>query len=714
MKQVVIKKGQPLVVEMPEPNAMPGFVLVDVRASCVSPGTEMAGIAASGKSLLQRAMEQPDKARMAIRQMREQGFREVWQRARQKFDREGLCGYSAAGEVLDVGPGVEGFHRGMRVAVAGAGLANHAEVVAVPVNLAVPIPEGVDFEQASSVALGAIAMQAVRRAERTLGERVAVIGCGPLGLMAIQMLVASGCRVLATDLDPRRLELARTFGAELAVDPSKEDLVTLSKHWSAGVGVDAAIVFTATASGEPVSQAFRMCRRKGRVVLAGVAGGEYKRDEMYAKELDFVISTSYGPGRYDNDYELKGVDYPLAYVRWTEKRNMEAYLGLIAGGRVGVAELLEVRCPIERAPEAYEQLKSPRKPLLAVLVADPVEESGEAAVAEPPTADWSAPPDGSPMGLALVGAGAFVQAMHVPIIKAMGECVRVRHSIGRTGASARASAAHFDGCAAGTGLDAALRDPEVHAVLVGTRHDSHARLAIDALRAGKAVFVEKPMALHPDEFNELVPVVEGSAAPYMVGYNRRFSPFAARIRELAGDRNHPLMIQYQMNAGYLPAEHWTQGPEGGGRLQGEACHLVDLFRSLVGHPVVEVSCTPLRSARGGAFPTDNFSLTLGYADGSVANLIYTALGNRGIPKERMQVHFDEKSIVLDDYRTLRCHGIEGSDLELKQQDKGHAAELESFRRAVGTGERFPIPWDELCETWSVCWQADRTCRAGDA
>lgn len=713
MKQVLIKKGSPIVADVPEPEALRGYLLVHLRASCVSPGTEMAGIVNSGKSLLQRAMEQPDKAKAAMAQMRKQGISAVWKQAKRKFDREGLAGYSAAGIVMDAGEGCEGFLRGMRVAVAGAGMANHAEVVAVPVNLAVSIPHGVTDEEASSVALGGISMQAVRRATVNLGERVAVIGCGPLGLLAIQMLHASGCRVFATDLDPRRLAMAREFGAEQTVSPADEDVVTRATHWSGGMGVDAAIVFTATSSGEPVSQAFRMCRRKGRVVLAGVAGGEYKRDEMYAKELDFLISTSYGPGRYDDDYELRGKDYPYAYVRWTEKRNMEAYLDLIAAGRVRVSPLIEVSEEIEEAPAAYDKLKSPDRPLLAVLRYEeryePVE--GDAPPSTPP-ARWNPRVKSEPISVALVGGGSFVKSMHVPILLSMAGRVRIPWALSRTGPSARSCAALIPGCEAATNYETVLADPKVDAVLIGTRHDTHADLTVRALRAGKAVFVEKPMCLSPDEFESVEESVMASGAPYMVGYNRRFSPFAVKIRQEVGDRSHPLMIHYTMNAGYLPPDHWTQGPEGGGRLLGEACHIVDLFRSLVGHPVASMHCAPIRGRNPGAKPNDNFTLTLEYTDGSVATLLYTALGHREVPKERMEVFFDQKAFVMDDYLSMTAHGMPKGSVELKQRDKGHAAELAAFHHAATSGEQFPIPWDELVETWRVTWQADELCRKG--
>ena len=715
MNQVVIKKGGPVVVDVSSPSAIPGFVLVQIRASCVSPGTEMAGMAASGKSLLRRVLDKPDKLKMAWDQMRAEGVGAVINKAKQTLDKELLCGYSAAGEVLDVGAGVDRFHRGMRVAVAGAGHANHAEFVAVPANLVMPMPAGIDFAQASTVALGGIAMQGVRRANISLGERVAVIGCGAIGMLAVQLLKAAGCRVIVTDLDDSRLAMALELGAEAAVNPASEDLVKYANHWSEGRGVDAALVFAATSSSEPVSQAFQISRRKGRVVLVGVAGNEYKRADMYQKELDFVISTSYGPGRYDDNYELRGEDYPYGYVRWTENRNMASYLDFIASGQINVDPLIGVREPLENAPAAYERLKSPDRPMLAVLECSgevPVIDDGEGAIASV-EAKWKSPAPGEALNFAMIGAGSFVQAMHVPILKNMGGKVAVAWSCSRTSVSARTSAALFPECRATVEYDEVLADPSVHTVLIGTRHNTHANLAIRALKAGKGVFVEKPMCLTLEEFSDLNSAVEQSNAPFMVGYNRRFSPFAVRIKEAVASRVHPLMIQYTMNAGFLPSDHWTQGEEGGGRLMGEACHIVDLFRSLIGHPVASISCHPLRGSNPAALPTDNFSLTIDYADGSVATLLYTALGHRDMAKETMQVFVDEKVFINNDYQTLDVHGLSNSSVVLKSQDKGHADELEAFCSAAKSGERFPIPWNELVETWQVCYEADRICRTGD-
>jgi predicted dehydrogenase len=446
-----------------------------------------------------------------------------------------------------------------------------------------------------------------------------------------------------------------------------------------------------------------------------VAGGEYKRDEMYAKELDFLISTSYGPGRYDDEYELRGKDYPFAYVRWTEKRNMEAYLDLLDQGRVRVEPMIEVTESIDNASAAYEKLKAPERPLLAVLKYETPTPEPCSPKPSPTGGNWKPKAADAPLVIAIVGGGSFVRSMHVPILKSMEGRVRIAWAVSRTGPSARSCAAMIPGCQAETDYDRVLADTNVDAVLIGTRHDTHAGLSVRALRAEKAVFVEKPMCLTPAEFREVEAAVNASDAPFMVGYNRRYSPFAERIRREVAGRTHPLMIHYTMNAGYLPPEHWTQGPEGGGRLLGEACHIVDLFRSLVGHPVTSLHCAPLRGKNPAALANDNFTLVLTYADGSVATLIYSALGHRDVPKERMEVFFDQKAFVMDDYLTMAAHGMPKAGIELKQRDKGHAAELAAFREAASAGnKRFPIPWEELAETWQLTWQADRICRTGES
>lgn len=709
MKQVFIKKGKALVAEVAPPPGQAGRVLVATAFSCISPGTEMSSVRGSGKSLARRVMEQPGKALDAVKRARAGGLGAIWAKARQAVEREATSGYSAAGVVVDVGPGVSGFHAGMRVAMAGVGHANHAEFCSVPENLLVPVPDGVDLSVASTVALGAIAMQGVRRAEVALGESVAVFGCGALGMLAIQMLKAAGCRVMAVDLDPGRLEFAGRMGADRVVNPLDEDPVAFATHWSGGNGVDVVLLMTATSSNEPLSQAFRMCRRRGRVVLVGTAGPEFRRGDMYAKELELRISTSYGPGRYDDLYELEGRDYPYGYVRWTEGRNMEAYLALVADGRVDVGALIGMTVPVEEADRAYAAFEGPDKPFLAVI-RYPQREDDEPAAAPAP----SRPAAGSGgCGVAVIGGGSFFRNMHLPILRSLEADFRVVGTCGRSAASARQAAAGLAGCRAVTDAGALIGSPDVELVLIATRHDSHGDYVVQALNAGKSVFVEKPLCLTADEFERIGAAVKRGDGALMVGYNRRFAPHAREIRAAVGGRANPLMMHYVMNAGHLDATHWTHGRQGGGRLMGEACHIVDLFRFLVGHPVASFSVHPLRGAGGDAGPLDNFSLTIDYEDGSVATLVYTAQGPRSWPKEHLKVFWDEKALFLTDYLALEGHGLKVGTGVLKAQDKGHRNEWLALRDSLRRGERFPIPWEELEETWRLCHQADEICCRGE-
>jgi predicted dehydrogenase/threonine dehydrogenase-like Zn-dependent dehydrogenase len=710
MKQILIKKGRALVAEVEPPHGQPGRVLVATAYSCISPGTEMSSVRGSGKSLVRRVMDQPGKALEAAKRAQAGGLSAIWAKARQAVEREATCGYSAAGVVLDVGPGVSGFHAGMEVAIAGVGHANHAEICSVPENLTVPVPAGVTLAAASTVALGAIAMQGVRRAEVAIGESVAVVGCGALGMLAIQMLKAAGCRVLAIDLDSERLALAHALGADATLNPTAEDPVAFGTHWSGGHGVDAVLLMTATRSSEPLSQAFRLCRRKGRVVLVGTVGPEFQREDMYVKELELRISTSYGPGRYDDHYELDGQDYPYGYVRWTEKRNMESYLALIAARNIDLGKMIGLTVPVDEADRAYSAFNGPDKPMLAVIQYPP-----NLAADEEPAPPKATRPAKSTAGsrVAVIGGGSFFKHMHLPILQSMAGNFQLVRTCARSAPSARAAAAGIDGCIPGTDADEVFADETVDLILIATRHDTHGKYVAAGLRAGKSVFVEKPLCLTPEEFTDIGEALRQTQGALLVGYNRRFSPQAREIREAVAARANPLMIQYIMNAGHIDAGHWTHGREGGGRLMGEACHLVDLFRFLVGHPVASFSVHPLRGITGDAGPLDNFSLTIDYQDGSVANLIYTAQGPRSWPKEHMKVFWDEKAMFLTDYIKLEGHGLKVRNAELKSQDKGHRNEWLALRDALRSGERFPIPWEELEETWKVCYQADQICRRGE-
>jgi predicted dehydrogenase/threonine dehydrogenase-like Zn-dependent dehydrogenase len=686
LKQVLIRGGGVAVEEVPAPAASARGVLVRVEWSCVSVGTESASVAMSALPLYRRALRQPEHVRRALEIARNEGLVRTYKRIRGQLSAGLPTGYSAAGVVVDVGAEVEAFARGDRVACAGAGIANHAELIDVPVNLVVPVPAGLGLDLASTVTLGAIALQGVHRAEPTLGETIGVVGLGILGQLTVQLLRANGCRVVVSDLDLDRVALAVAHGAEDA----SGDFAERCRALTGGFGADAVIVTAATASSDPMHQAAQACRRKGRVVIVGDVGLELRRSDLYEKELDVRMSTSYGPGRYDPVYELEGQDYPLGYVRWTENRNMEEYLRLLASGAVALDALPQERYEIDDAEEAYAALG--RKPLL-VLLSYP--ERAEAATRTTRLRTVPARPDR--IGVALVGAGAFAQGSHIPNLLELRDSFQLRAVMSRTGANATAVAKRAEAAYATTDLDEVLADPAIDLVLIATRHDLHAQQALAALRAGKNVFVEKPLALNEEELAEIEEFFAGREGPLlMTGFNRRFAPAVVRMRELLVSRTTPLVADYRMNAGYLPLDHWVHGAEGGGRNIGEACHVYDLFDSLVGGAEVEsVTARAIRPDGRRLAANDNFVATIAYGEGSVCTLAYTALGNRDHPKERMEVFADGNVLTLDDYKSRA--GL---------QQKGHVQELEALARALRQGGPWPIPLEEQARAMRIAFAVE--------
>ena len=577
MKQLLVRKGNVVVSEVPAPTVGARNILVRVRHSCVSIGTEVAGIRMSAMPLWKRALKQPHHARKVVQLMKDQGVKRVWDRVTGMLAAGTPTGYSAAGEVVAVGDLVDSFRVGDLVACAGAGVANHAEYIDVPVNLAVPLPAGLSTERACTVTLGAIAMQGVRRAQPTLGETFVVVGMGILGQITDQLLRAHGCRVIGTDIDADRIAVARGCGMQHGLSPSEGNLAEAVRRLTDGHGADGAIVTAAASSNHDImASAMQCCRRKGRVVIVGDVGLNLQRHEFYGKELDVLISASYGPGRYDPSYEVDGQDYPLPYVRWTENRNMDEYLRLMAEGRVDLGAMKPETYPLERAPEAYAALSAPgRKPMVVVLEYPAREGSDVRSVRVcPPTSRR----DGA-IGVALVGAGGFAQGMHLPNFAKQGSLYQVRTICSRTGSNAVAAAKQFGVEKATTDFSEVLLDPGIHLVVLCTRHDLHGSMALQALQAGKHVLCEKPLALRDEEIDRIEDFLAGSAqAPVlMVGFNRRWSPAFRRIQEILRGRSSPLVAHYTMNAGYIPLEHWVHGAEGGGRNVGEACHIYDLF-----------------------------------------------------------------------------------------------------------------------------------------
>lgn len=702
MKQVLVRQGQVTVEEVPAPRVEPGAVLVRVEYSCISAGTETSGIRAAAAPLWQRALRQPHKVVKAIRLAATQGLARTRAQIQGRLTYGRPVGYSAAGIVLETGSGITDVRPGDRVACAGAQCAHHAEIICVPRNLMVPVPDNVDLTVASTVALGAIALQGLRRAQPTLGETFAVLGLGILGQLTAQMLRANGCRVVGLDIDRERLVLATGLGMDLAVHPDDDAEEEQASRLSGG-GVDGVVITAASSSHQVVSTAFRMCRRKGRVVLVGDVGLNLNRTDLYAKELDFLISTSYGPGRYDPNYEHRGVDYPLPYVRWTENRNMAEYLQLVATGRVQVGPLVSAVYPVNEAPSAYASLKTESNRPLMVLLAYP-SRAGDEAAPRVPVSPAIRSPSSRQVRLALVGAGAFAREVHLPNLQALPSEYRLQAVVSRSGPDAINTARQFGAGYAATDYGQILADPEVDAVLIATRHNTHGGMALAALQAGKHVLVEKPLALTRAELDGIrafyAAAPDGQPPPLLqTGFNRRFSPYARRIHELVTDRTNPMILNFRMNAGYIWPDHWVHGDEGGGRNRGEACHIYDLFTYLTGSRAVEVSAQAIRRATSHYLPSDNFVATIRFADGSVATLTYTALGSREYPKEHLEVYVDGKVLVLTDYRQLTIAGARVPGISAGPPDKGHREELLAFARAVRDGGDWPIPlWQQFQAT----------------
>jgi predicted dehydrogenase/threonine dehydrogenase-like Zn-dependent dehydrogenase len=707
MKQVLIRRGEAVADDVPDPALEAGTALVAVQRSCISVGTELSGLKRSGLPLWQLAARYPEHAKKVIQTVATMGVNRTWNIVQGQLSAGTAAGYSAAGIVVQVGSGLEGIRPGDRVACAGAQCAHHAEVIRVPQNLMTRIPDGVSFDDASTVALGAIAMQGVRRATPALGETFVVIGLGVLGQITAQLLRANGCRVIGVDLDARRLAFAQELGMDAAVGTDEGPNVDQVMRLTDGHGADGVIITAATPSDAVVSSAFRMCRRKGRVVLVGDVGLNLNRADMYAKELDFFISCSYGPGRYDTAYEENGADYPLAYVRWTENRNMAEYLRLIDEGRIQVRPLISSTYAVDKADEAYAALQSPNRPLLVLLSYSPSHQAAMSTVANNPKP--LAPRSGA-VRFALIGAGGFAKGMHLPNLHAMPSLCHLRGVVSRSGHNASATARRWGAAYCGTDYREVLKDAGIDAVIIATRHNLHAAMALDALRAGKHVLLEKPLALTRSELESISKFYAeagSNATPLLLtGFNRRFSPHATRIKEWLRSRSNPMIINYRMNAGYLPPDHWCHGPEGGGRNLGEACHIYDLFTFLTGARVADIHVSALTPATAHYKRQDNFTAAMTFADGSVATLTYTALGAKEYAKERMEIFVDGKVITLDDYKSVSIAGAARQPFKTRLPEKGQKQELEAFARAIQQGGRSPIALWEQEQATSIALEVE--------
>jgi len=736
MKQVLqnLKTGAIELANIPTPLCRPNHLLIATRRSLISAGTERMLVEFGQANLLAKAKAQPEKVRKVLDKIKTDGLLPTLEAVFARLDQPLPLGYCNAGVVLEVGAGVMGFSVGDRVVSNGP----HAEVVCVPQNLCARIPDNVSDDEAAFTVLAAVGLQGIRLSNPNLGESVAVLGLGLVGLLTVQLLVANGCRVLGTDFDAHRLELARQFGAQTVDLSAGQDPVQAALAFSDGWGVDSVIITASTRSSEPVHQAARMCRQRGRIVLVGVTGLELDRADFYEKELTFQVSCSYGPGRYDPNYEEKGHDYPYGFVRWTAQRNFQAVLNLMATGRLNVTPLITHRFPIEETPKAYDLITGKTgEPFLGVLITYPEQPDLNRKITlntfHVPRSN-AQHPSVQRVTVGLLGAGNFatttlLPAMRkVPGVEFVGICTA-------TGLTARHAGDKFGFRYSTADENEILNDPDINTVVIATRHHLHARQVLAALKAGKNVFCEKPLALNEEELQEIVRVLSGGAeeqggkgaeeqgsggtdeqrskgeftsAPLhhstraqevpllMVGYNRRFAPMARQLKAFLADVHEPLVMHYRANAGYIAADHWVQDPQqGGGRIIGEVCHFVDLLTFLAGTLPVRVHARALPN--GGRYRDDNVVITLEFADGSLGTIAYVANGDRSFPKERVEVFGGGAVAVLDDFRRLELvrQGHKRVSRSLLRQDKGHRGEWEAFVAAVQNGGPLPILFEEI-------------------
>ncbi len=698
MKQVIqsTRTGKLALREVPAPQVRGGCVLVRTRASLISAGTDRMLMDFAKKSLAAKARQRPDLVKKVIAKAKRDGVAATMRAVLARLDEPLPLGYSAAGEVVAVGAGLEGVFRvGQRVAVAGAGLANHAELNVVPRNLVAAVPDDVPDEEACYATLGAIALHAVRNAEPALGAWVAVIGCGLLGQLAVQLLRLAGARVLALDVNAERLALARRLGAEAALDPAAPGLEAAVQALTGGLGCDGVVVAAATKSSEPLQTAAAIARDRARIVMVGMTGTAFPYREFMQKELSIVVSRSYGPGRYDEDFEGRGVKYPAGFVRWTETENLAECVRLMSPAlqpRLDVAALTTHRFAFAQAEEAYALVQDGAAPQLGVVLHYAGGEVPADAVVSFPA------PRIEPIGrcmLGVIGAGSFARAVLLPELKKIAG-VHLHTLVTRRGASAEQAARSFGFANAGTDPALVLDHPDINAVLVATRHDSHAALAARALAAGKPVLVEKPLGLTRNEINAVAAARNGSAAFFQIGFNRRFAPFVVRMREVLAGTSGPRFVVMRVNAGAVPADSWLQGEEGGGRILGEVCHFVDLARFLVGSPIASVRAEAAQAAAAGC---DDVSATLRFVDGSLATIAYTALGDTAFSKELIEAYAGGTVVSIDNYRSLRIVRDGRTTTETASNpEKGFRAALAAFAKAVVDGGEAPISETELIET----------------
>ena len=710
MKQLLqnVKTGKSSIEEVPVPTPREGQALVKVATSLVSAGTERMIVEFAEKNLLGKARSRPDLVKQVLDKARREGMVSTVQAAFNRLDQPMALGYSSAGTIIALAKNMQGFKVGQRVACAGGGFAVHAEYNVVPHNLLTPLPENVDFESAAFTTLGAIALHGFRLAESQIGETVAVIGMGLLGLLTAQIATAAGCHVLGIDIDPKRIQLAASLGLEAV---RRDQAVDSAQAFTANRGFDAILICADTSSNDPVELAGVIARDRARVVATGAVGLTIPRKVYYEKEISFVNSRSYGPGRYDLSYEEQGNDYPIGYIRWTEGRNFESVIDLMSSGKLKVQPLITHRFPIEQATTAYEVITGKKKePFLGVLLTYPREEAESSSrVTFHASRVTSRPTPHAALGV--LGAGLFANAMLLPAIKKAGD-IELVGIASAGGLHAQHSGKKFGFKYATSSDEEIINDPNINTVAILTRHDSHADLVVKALQAGKHVFVEKPLAITSEQLSVISKqLMETDHCLLMTGFNRRFAPLAQTLHASLASRTEPLHAHYRVNAGYIPLNHWTQDPAiGGGRIIGEGCHFIDFITFLVGAAPVSVTAHALPD--GGKYREDNVSMTFTFPDSSIGVVDYLASGDKSFPKERVEVFCGGLVAVLDDFVSLRTVRDGKKKEQRGAQDKGHVNEWKAFAKSIREGGKPPIPYEQLIGVTQSTFAAVESIRSG--
>lgn len=700
MKQVYSSKEGIIVKDTPAPSISRNSVKIKVAYSCISAGTELTSVKDSAKKLISRAIDNPSQIKQAVDILKSYGIKQLINKIDSSVDKFSSLGYSISGEIIEVGKDVSmDFKVGDMVSAGGGGFALHAEYVTIPKNLVVKIPNGLDLKYASIGTIGSIAMQGIRRAGLTLGEYGVVYGTGLMGLLTLQLLKSSGVKVACVDINTDRLALAQSLGAEKIINSLDECPVMAIQNWTSGYGADAVLFTAATTQDEPLSQAFNMCRRKGRVVLVGVSGMNINRSDIYLKELDFLISTSYGPGRYDNKYEEKGVDYPYAYVRWTENRNISAFLELLNNGEINIDKMASSVYDVEEAKKAYEGIKNdPGKHMVTFLKYNNHNEVKE----EPILISKPKSINKERICIGLIGAGSFATAVLLPIIKDNRDKFYLKTIVNRSGDKALNVARIFNPEKISTNPEDIFNDTEIDLVTICTRHGNHADLVLEGLRHNKNIYVEKPLATTLEDLAKIENFFKENndkqSPNLMVGFNRRFSKSINEVKRHLNNRSSPAFLHYRMNAGFIPAEMWVH--DDGGRIVGEGCHIIDLMQYLTESEITSFSVSSFKPQSGQFLSEDNRSISLEFKDGSIAIIDYFSCGNKDLSKEYMEVHFENKSIIMHDYQLVTGYGIRVKSCKSPIPQKGHQEEWLSLYHSLRNGIS-PIDLKSLFSTTKI-------------